>query len=95
MILTDLLREIINLPEQAVWENERTLTPVRMFGVWLHSMELSVRQVAAVLLGTDRSHGAVWHWTHDIAETRPAPPTAEPSRVAVDEKQIEVDGEVK
>ena len=47
------------------------------------------------LLGTDRSHGAVWHWTHDLAEVQPDPPTAKPSRVAVDEKQIEVDGEAK
>jgi transposase-like protein len=44
-------------------------------------MGLSVREVAAVLevLGVDRSHGAVWNWTHDLA----------------DEKQIEVDGEEK
>ena len=47
------------------------------------------------LLGVDRSHGAVWQWTHDLAEAQADPPTAEPSRVAVDEKQIEVDGEKK
>ncbi len=60
-------------------------------------MGLSLRVVVAVLelLGTDRSHGAVWHWTHDLAETQPDPPTAEPSRVALDEKQIEVNGEAK
>jgi transposase-like protein len=60
-------------------------------------MGLSVREVAAVLdlLGVDRSHGAVWNWTHKLAEHQEDPPTAEPSRVAVDEKQIEVDGEKK
>ena len=60
-------------------------------------MGLSLREVVAVLdlLGIDRSHGAVWNWTHDLAETQPDPPTVEPSRVAVDEKQIEVDGEAK
>ena len=30
-----------------------------------------------------------------LAETQSDPPTAEPSRVTVDEKQIEVDGEKK
>ena len=97
MTLADLLRETIELPKDEVWENERTPTPVRVFGVRLHSMGLSVREVAAVLelLGIDRSHGAVWNWTHDLAEAQADPPTAEPSRVAVDEKQIEIDGEKK
>jgi len=97
MTLADLLRETMELPENEVWENERTPTPVRVFGVRLHSMGLSVREVPAVLelLGVDRSHGAVWNWTDDLAEAQADPPTAEPSRVAVDEKQIEVDGEKK
>ena len=97
MTLADLLRETLDVPDEDVWENERTPTPVRVFGVRLHSMGLSVREVAAVLdlLGVDRSHGAVWNWTHDLAEAQVDPPTAKPSRVAVDEKQIEVDGEKK
>ena len=97
MTLADLLRETLDVDCDEVWENERTPTPVRVFGVRLHSMGLSVREVAAVLelLGVDRSHGAVWNWTHDLAESQADPPTAEPSRVAVDEKQIEVDGEEK
>ena len=97
MTLADLLSETLDVDCDEVWENERTPTPVRVFGVRLHSMGLSVREVAAVLriLGVDRSHGAVWNWTHDLAESPADPPTAEPSRVAVDEKQIEVDGEEK
>ena len=80
-----------------VWENERNPTPVRVLGVRPHSMGLSVREVVAVLefLGIDWSHGAVWNWTHDLAEAQADPPTAEPSRVAVDEKQVRVDGEEK
>jgi putative transposase len=68
-----------------------------VFGVRLHSIGLSLREVVAVLdwLGVDRSHGAVWNWTHTLAEEQDDPPTTEPSRVAVDEKQIEVDGEQK
>jgi transposase-like protein len=97
MTLTDLLRETLDIPDEDVWENERTPTPVRVFGVRLHSMGLSVREVATVLelLSVDRFHGAVWNWTHDLAEMQSDPPTAQPSRVAVDEKQIEVDGEKK
>ena len=47
------------------------------------------------LWGVDRSHGAVWKWVHTLSEAQSDPPTAEPSRVAVDEKQIEVSGEKK
>lgn len=66
-----------------------------MFGVQLHSMGLPVKEVEAVLkwLGSDRSHGAVWNWIHDLAEAHDDPTTAEPSRVAVNEKQIKIDGE--
>lgn len=97
MQLTDLLKETLDIDCDEVWENERTPTPVRVFGVRLHSMGLSLREIVAVLdwLGVDRSHGAVWNWTHTLAEAQDAPPTSEPSRVAVDEKQIMVDGEAK
>ena len=91
MQLANLLRETLNVDCDEVWENERTPTPVRVFGVRQHSMGLSVREVVAVLelLGIDRSHGAIWNWTHKLSEAQRDPPTAQPSRVAVDEKQIE------
>ncbi len=80
-----------------VRENERTPDTLTGVGVRLHSIGLSVREVVAVLefLGADRSHGAVWNWTHDLADDQADPPTAEPSRVAVDEKQIRIDDEKK
>ncbi|TYL36074.1 IS6 family transposase [Natronococcus pandeyae] len=95
MTLADLLRETLDVDCDEIWENERTPTPVRVFGVRLHSMGLSVREVVPVLelLGVDRSHGAIWNWRHTLAEVQGDPPTAEPSRIAVDETQIEVDGE--
>jgi len=97
MTLANLLRETLEVDCDDVWENERTPTPVNVFGVRPHSMGLSVREVVAVVefLGIDRSHGAVWNWTHALAEAQADPPTAEPSRVAVDEKQIRVDGKRK
>jgi len=60
-------------------------------------MGLSLREVEAVLdwLGVDRCHQAIWYWKETAAEEQHDPPTASPSRVAVDEKQIEVDGEKK
>ena len=77
MTLADLLRETVDVDCDEVWENERIPTPVRVFGVRLHSMGLSVREVAAVLelLGVDRSHEAVWNWTHALAEAQSDPPT--------------------
>jgi putative transposase len=97
MQLADLLRERFDTENQDTWENERTPTPVRCFGVRLHSMEMSYRELEAVLdwLGVERCHQAVWNWKETLAETQSDPPTAAPSRVAVDEKQIEVDGDEK
>jgi len=95
MKLADLLKERLDVENQDVWDNERTPTPVRCFAVRLHSMGLSLREVKAVLdwLGVDRCHQTIWYWKETLAETQSDPPTAEPSRVAVDEKQIEIDGE--
>jgi len=97
MELADLLSGTLYEDSQDVWENERTPTPVRRFGVCLHTAGLSIRETVAILelLGVDRSHGAVWNWVHTLSEAQSDPPTAQPSRVAVDEKQIEVDGEKK
>ena len=97
LTLADLLRETFDVDCDEVWANERTPTPVRVFGVRLHSMGLSLREVVAVFefLGVDRSHGAIWNWTHTLSDEQSNPPTAAPPRVAVDETQIEVDGEKK
>jgi len=97
MTLASLLKETSDVDCDEVWENERTPTPVRVFGVRLHSMGLSLREVEAVLelLDVDRCHQAIWNWTHTLAEAQDDPPTVEPSRVAVDEKRIEVDGDAK
>ena len=97
MTLADLLRESLDVDAQDAWENERTPTPVCCFAVRLHSMRLSVCEVEGVLawLGIDRCYQAVWNWKEKLTKTQSDPPTAEPSRVAVDEKQIEVDGEKK
>lgn len=48
------------------------------------------RRAGMAWLDVDRSHGAVWNWTHELSESQNDPPTAEPSRVAVDEKRIEL-----
>ena len=57
----DLLKETLNVDCDEVWENERTPTPVRVFGVRLHLMRLSLREVVTVSgwLGVDRFHSAV------------------------------------
>lgn len=77
MKLASLLGETLNVDCDEVWENERTPTSVRVFGMRLHSMGLSVREVVAVLdlLGVDRSHGAVWNWTHKLSVAQSDLPT--------------------
>ena len=94
MQLADLLRKTLDMDSQDVWENERTPTPVRCFGVRLHSMGLSVRETSAVLdlLGVERSHGAIWQWTHRLADSEHDPPPAQPARVAVDEAAVKING---
>ncbi|WP_080503476.1 IS6 family transposase [Halococcus thailandensis] len=44
----------------------------RAFAVRLHSAGLSLRETAAILelLDVDRSHGAVWDWTHRLADSQ-------------------------
>jgi hypothetical protein len=42
MTLTDLLKETLDVSCDEIWKNEHTLTPVRVFGVWLHSIGLSI-----------------------------------------------------
>ena len=90
MPLSDLLDESLEVADRDCWDRERTATPVRAFAVQLHSAGLSLRETVAILdlLGVDRSHGAVWNWTHRLTETQPDPPTAKPSRVAVDETAV-------
>jgi len=97
MTLPDLLRDRLDVEDQDVWENERTPTPVRVFGVRLHSMGLSLREVEGVLelLDVDVCFQAVWNWKETLAQEQSDPPTIEPSQVAVNEKQIKVDGEKK
>jgi putative transposase len=40
-------------------------------------MGLSLREIVAVFdwLGVDRSHGAIWNWTHTLSETQADLPT--------------------
>jgi len=97
MELADLLSETLDRADQDVWKTERIPTPVRRLGVRLNAPGPSSRETFAILgpLGAARSHGAVWKWVHTLTEGRSGPPTAESSRVAFGENQIEIDGERK
>jgi putative transposase len=70
-------------------------TPVRAFAVQLHATGCSLRETTTILakLGVERSHGAVWNWVHRLADSVPDPPRAKPSRVAVDETAVKINGE--
>jgi len=96
MPLSDLLRESFETENLECWQRERTPTPVRAFGVRLTAAGLSIRETTPMLglLGVDRSHGAVWQWIHRLADSLADPPTATPSRVAVDELAVRLNGEL-
>jgi putative transposase len=94
-MLADLLSECFGADLEETWERERTATPVRAFAVRLHATGCSLRETTSILaeLGVERSHGAVWNWVHRIADSVADPPTAQPSRVAVDEAAVKINGE--
>jgi putative transposase len=74
------------------WDDESTASAFRALAVRLHSTGISLRETAATLeqFGVTRSHQAVFQWVHRTAEHVPDPPTASPSRVAVDETAVQI-----
>lgn len=46
------------------------------------------------LIGVERSHQAIWHWIHRLADSVPDPLPAAPTRVAADGIAVRIDGEL-
>ena len=92
MTLQELLTENVETPSIECWDDESTASALRALAVRLHSTGISLRETAAALesIGVCRSHQAVFQWTHRVGENSPDPPTAAPSRVAVDEAAIRI-----
>ena len=92
MTLQELLTENVETPSIECWDDESTASALRALAVRLHSTGISLRETAAALesIGVYRSHQAVFQWTHRVGENSPDPPTAAPSRVAVDETAIRI-----
>lgn len=88
----NLLTTVLESASVECWDDESTPSALRALGVRLHSMGLSLRETAAVLevFGVQRSHQAVWQWVHQFADSVPDPPSASPTRVAVDETAVQV-----
>jgi transposase-like protein len=95
MMLADLLSESFAEEFKECWERERTATPVRAFTVRLHATGCSLRETEEILrlLDVKRSHQAIWQWVHRLADSVPDPPSAQPTRVAVDETAVNINGE--
>ncbi len=93
-MLAGLLSESYDTDLEEAWENERTATPVRALAVQLHATGCSLRETTTTLaeLGVERSHGAVWNWVHRLADSVPDQPRAKPSRIAVDETAVKING---
>jgi putative transposase len=94
-MLADLLSECFAADLEESWERERTANALTGVAVRLHATGCSLRETASILteLGVERSHGAVWNWVHRISDSVPDPPSAQPTRVAVDETAIKINGE--
>ncbi len=45
------------------------------------------------MLDVDRSHQAIWQWKERLADSGSDPPTAKPSRIAVDETAVKIGDE--
>ena len=96
MLNQELLTETLETANLECWERERTATPVRAFAVRLHATGCSLRETQEILrlFGVERSHQAIFQWVHRVADRSSDPPTAKPSRVAVDETAIKINGEL-
>ncbi|HET7325154.1 MAG TPA: IS6 family transposase [Halococcus sp.] len=92
MNLQELLTETVETPSIECWDDESTASALRALAVRLHSTGVSLRETAAALesIGVKRSHQAIFQWVHRVGEEAPDPPTAKPSRVAVDETAIKI-----
>jgi putative transposase len=68
--------------------------PLRAFAVRLHATGCSLQETTTILaeIGVKRSHGAVWNWVHWLANSVSDLPRAKPSRVAVDETAVKING---
>ena len=95
MLLSNLLRESLDTATLECWERERTATPVRAFAVRLHATGCSLRETKSILalLGVKRSHQAIIQWVHRVSDSASDPPSAAPTRVAVDETAVKINGE--
>ncbi|ELY92004.1 IS6 family transposase [Natrinema altunense] len=95
MPLADLLSECYAAEFDESWECERTANTLTGVAVRLYATGCSLRETQAILrlLGVKRSHQAIWHWVHRLADSVPDPPTAKPSRVAIDETAVKINGD--
>jgi putative transposase len=95
MNVADLLRETLDTATLECCQQERTANALTGVTVRLHAAGCSLRETAAILglLGVERTHGAVWNLVHQAAASVGDPPTAAPSRFAVDKTAVRINGE--
>ena len=80
---------------EETWVRERTANALTGIAVRLYATGCSLRDTTSILaaLGVERSHGAVWNWVRRLADNVPDPPSAQPTRVAIDETAVKINGE--
>ncbi len=99
MLFEELQGDITNSSEVAFLDSDRTRTPA-----WLIRLACAAHAGAASLaeyrnlcewFGVERRRATIHHWYQAYAEYYDQDFTAEPDRVAVDEKQIQLESEQK
>ena len=95
MLNQELFRETLETTNLEFWVRERTGTAVRAFANRLHATGCSLRETKEILrlFGVKCSHQSVFQLVHRVSDSVSDPPTAQPSRVAVDETAIKINGE--
>jgi hypothetical protein len=89
------VREQLAEQEDTSVEQIVTIDYIRAFTLRLHAFGCSLRETAAILelLCVERTHGAVWNRIDRVTDSLPDRPSAQPTRVTVNETDVQINGE--
>jgi transposase-like protein len=95
-MLADLLSKSYAADFDESWENKRTATPVRGVRRPPPRNRLFTQRNNNETRGIrlERLYGTVWNWVHRLADSVPDPPSAQPTRVAVDETAVRLNSDL-
>ncbi len=84
MQAANLLRATLDTVTHECWQREQTAIPVRAF---------AVRLTLPAVRSEKQQRFLVWSWVHRLADSVGDPQSGQPTRVAVDETAVRINGE--